>query len=162
MKRIKLVVAVGALMVGMLVVMQGPAMAQDLDEDDFFFDFGDFNDNDGFFCDDFDFDGFCDFNDFDGFDFGDNVALDVDQETEETGDVTLDTSIVSTGDNSNQTAAPLEFGNTGNFQNAQGFVQVDSSADDIEFEGGSFEFSPTQGVDSNQGVSQSAGSSSRK
>jgi hypothetical protein len=153
MKRIKLVVAVGALMVGMLVIMQGPAMAQDFDEDDFFF------------CDDFDFDGFCDFDDFDGFDgfdgfdFGDNVALDFDQETEETGDVTLDTSVVSTGDNSNQTAAPLEFGNTGNFQNAQGFVQVDSTADDVDFDGGSFEFSPTQGVGSNQGVSQSATSS---
>jgi hypothetical protein len=156
MKRIKLVVAVGALMVGMLVVMQGPAMAQDFDEDNFFF------------CDDFDFDGFCDFDGFDsfdgfdGFDFGDNVALDFDQETDETGDVTLGTSIVSTGDNSNQTAAPLQFGNTGNFQNAQGFVQVDSVADDVDFDGGSFEFSPTQGVGSNQGVSQSAGSSSRR
>jgi hypothetical protein len=139
-----------ALMAAWLVVLQGPAMAQsfnfDNDDNNGFFDNNDFFDDNDFL----DNNGF--FGGFGGFD----------QETDETGDVTLDTSIVSTGDNSNQTAAPLEFGNTGNFQNAQGFVQVDSTADDIDFDGGSFEFSPTQGVGSNQGVSQSAGSSSKR
>jgi hypothetical protein len=139
----------------MTMLVAAPALAQssfdfdnpdNLDRGDFFDLIVD-DDND-----DFD-NGFFDDNGFGGFGG-------FEQETEETGDVTLDTSIISSGDNSNQTAAPLQFGNTGNLQNAQGFSSFGSSADDIDFDGGSFEFSPTQGVGSNQGVSQSATSSS--
>jgi hypothetical protein len=131
-----------------LVLVATPAMAQSFD-----FDNNDFFDDNGFFFND---------NDFDNDSFDDNGFFGFggfDQETDETGDVTLDTSIISSGDNSNQTAAPLQFGNTGNFQNAQGFSSFGSSADDIDFDGGSFEFSPTQGVGSNQGVFQSSTSS---
>jgi opacity protein-like surface antigen len=98
---------------------------------------------------DFDHNGFD--NDFDHNGF--------DQDIDETGDVRLDTSIINTGNNSNQCAAPLQFGNTGNSQNAQGFTQLDSFADDIELEGGSFEFLPEQAVECGQGVFQSAAAS---
>jgi hypothetical protein len=86
-------------------------------------------------------------------------AFNIEQETDRTGDVNLNSDIVNTGNNSNQCAAPLQFGNTGNFQNAQGFTQLDSFADDIEFDGGSFEFLPEQVVECGQGVFQSAAAS---
>jgi hypothetical protein len=85
----------------------------------------------------------------------------IDQETDETGDIAIDASIVNTGNNSNQCAAPLQFGNTGNLQNAQFFNQFDSDADDVEFDGGTFEFNPEQAVECNQQVQQSAAASSR-
>jgi hypothetical protein len=102
------VLTAAALMAAMLVVLSGPAMAQG------FFDF-DNNDNNGFF-DNNDHNGFFDNNGLDN-------ALNFDQETGRTGDVNLNSDIVNTGNNSNQCAAPLQFGNTGNLQNAQGFVQ---------------------------------------
>jgi hypothetical protein len=61
------------------------------------------------------------FRDRDNFDG--NNGLDISQRTDETGDVNLNSEIVNTGNNSNQCAAPLQFGNTGNLQNAQGLVQ---------------------------------------
>ena len=60
----------------------------------------------------------------------------------DTGDIEANLSVESSGDNSNQCVAPLQFGNTGNIQNAQGFLQYNSTADDIEFSGSSFEFAP--------------------
>jgi len=91
--------------------------------------------------------------------FGRNNGFDIDQDIEETGDVDLNSDIVNTGNSSNQCAAPLQFGNTGNSQNAQFFGQFDSFADDIEFEGGSFDFLPEQAVECGQGVFQSAAAS---
>jgi hypothetical protein len=143
LRRILSVLTAAALMTAMLVVLQGPAMAQSLD-----FDNNDFFDN-GFFG----FDNNADNDFFDDNGFG---GFDINQETDETGDVDLSVGIGNGGNNSNQTAAPLQFGNTGNLQNAQGFSQFGSSADDIDFEGGSFDFSPRQGIGSNQGVFQSA------
>jgi hypothetical protein len=161
LRRILTVLTAAALMAAWLVVLQGPAFAQTLD-----FDFD--NDN-GFFDNDND--------DFDNGFFGGFGGFE--QETDETGDVTLDTSIVNTGDNSNQCVAPLQFGNTGNLQNAQGFSSFGSSSDndfdndffdfnndfntnvdDVEFEGSSFEFNPEQAVECNQAVQQSAAASS--
>src|SRR5919202_2329255 len=60
----------------------------------------------------------------------------------DTGNVELNTTVTSTGNNSNQCVAPLQFGNTGNLQNAQGFLQYNSTAGDIEFSGSSFSFAP--------------------
>ena len=152
-------------MAAWLVVLSGPAMAQgffDRDNDDhdhgFVFD-RDNDDNDIFDNDN----GFF-FNNNDRFDRGDffnrgfDNAFDIDQDIGPTGDVDLNSEIVNTGNNSNQCAAPLQFGNTGNFQNTQGFSQLNSFADDIEFDGGSFEFLPEQAVDCGQGVFQSAAS----
>jgi hypothetical protein len=55
------------------------------------------------------------------------MAQSFEQDTDETGDVDISTEIVNTGNNSNQCVAPLQFGNTGNLQNAQGFSSVGSS-----------------------------------
>ena len=71
------------------------------------------------------------------------VSEEFGQEIEKTGAVNLTTNVTSTGNNGNQCVAPLRFGNTGNVQNAQGFLQYASTSDDIEFEGSSMTFSPT-------------------
>jgi hypothetical protein len=92
---------------------------------------------------------------FDRFNNGE-VSQEFNQDIDETGNVTLNTSVTSTGDNSNQCVAPLQFGNTGNLQNAQGFLQYNSTADDIEFEGSSFEFSPSLSNTCEQTVQQAA------
>ena len=49
-----------------------------------------------------------------------------------------------------------EIENTGNVQNAQGFLQYASTSDDIEFEGSSMTFAPTLTNTCNQAVQQSA------
>jgi hypothetical protein len=136
-----------AAMIAMLALAALPAMAADLDFDD--------DDHGGLFFDDHhDNHDFGD-NDFDDFD----VFGDFEQETDETGDVDLSLEVSSTGNNSNQCVAPLQFGNTGNNQNLQAFEQLDSEADDIEFEGSSFEFAPEQTVECTQSVEQSAAAS---
>jgi hypothetical protein len=147
LRRILLVLSAAALMAAMLVVMQAPAMAQGFDFGDDDFDRGDF-----FFDRDFDDD------DFFGNGFGGSANFD--QEAGDTGDIDLSTRVSQSGDNSNQCVAPLQFGNTGNFQNQQGFSQFGSFADDVEFDGGSFEFNPEQAVECNQAVQQSAAASS--
>ena len=82
------------------------------------------------------------------------------QETDSTGDVSLDTSVESSGNNSSSCVAPLQFGNTGNFQNNQNFIQYESIADDIEFSAGDgFSFAPAQEVTCDQKVQQSAAAS---
>ena len=84
------------------------------------------------------------------------VSEEFGQEIEKTGNVTLNTNVTSTGDNGNQCVAPLQFGNTGNVQNAQGFLQYASTSDDIEFEGSSMTFSPTLTNSCTQQVQQAA------
>jgi hypothetical protein len=78
------------------------------------------------------------------------------QEIENTGNVNLTTNVTSSGDSSSQCVAPLQFGNTGNVQNAQGFLQYNSTADDIEFEGSSMSFTPTLTNTCQQTVQQAA------
>ena len=92
---------------------------------------------------------------FDRFNNGE-VSQEFEQEIGDTGNVTLNTSVSSTGNNSNQCVAPLQFGNTGNIQNAQGFLQYNSTADDIEFSGSSFTFSPSLTNTCDQSVQQAA------
>ena len=169
-----------AAMLAMTMLVAAPALAQssfDFDNNDFdrgdFFDLFDDDNND---FDNNDFDNNDDFFNTPFFDNG------FEQETDETGDVDLSSEIVNTGNNSNQCAAPLQFGNTGNNQNAQGFVTLGSSSDngfnndrnndffdfnndfnanvdDVDFEGSSFEFNPEQNVSCNQSVEQSAAAS---
>ena len=78
------------------------------------------------------------------------------QEIDNTGDVTLNTTVTSSGDNGSQCVAPLQFGNTGNTQNAQGFLQYNSTADDIEFSGSSMTFTPSLTNTCQQTVQQAA------
>src|ERR687886_322201 len=84
------------------------------------------------------------------------VSEEFEQEIGDTGNVTLNTSVTSSGNNSNQCVAPLQFGNTGNIQNAQGFLQYNSTADDIEFSGSSFTFAPSLTNTCEQTVQQAA------
>jgi hypothetical protein len=79
---------------------------------------------------------------------------------DETGNVDLSFSVQSTGNNSNQCVTPLQFGNTGSNQNAQGFLQYNSTADDLEAEGGTFEFAPELTAPCAQAVQQSSAASS--
>ena len=84
------------------------------------------------------------------------VSEEFGQETDETGNVTLNTNVSGSGNSGNQCVAPLQFGNTGNLQNAQGFLQYNSTADDIQFEGSSFTFTPELTNTCNQAVQQAA------
>jgi len=87
------------------------------------------------------------------------VTGEFEQETDDTGEVSLDTAVEGSGNNSNQCVAPVQFGNTGNLQNEQGFLQYSSIADDVEFGGSSFEFAPEQAVECGQSVEQAAAAS---
>ena len=78
----------------------------------------------------------------------------------ESGDVSTTFSVQSTGNNSNQCVTPLQFGNTGNLQNAQGFLQYASTADDLEAEGPEFSFAPVLSAPCTQQVQQSSAASS--
>ena len=114
--------------------------------------FNDFNDNN---------DHNNDFNDhrFDNnFNFNNNTGVnqEFDQQIGDTGNVSLNTTVTNSGDNGNQCVAPLQFGNTGNAQNAQGFLQYNSTADDIEFEGSSMIFAPSLTNTCDQSVKQAA------
>ena len=55
----------------------------------------------------------------------------------DSGDVDQSVDLVNTGDNVNLCLGVLQAANTGNAQNAQGVVQDDSEADEVELEGGS-------------------------
>src|SRR5919202_6394513 len=77
----------------------------------------------------------------------------------QSGDVSMGFSVMSTGDNSNQCVTPLQFGNTGRNQYAQGFLQYASTSDDVEFDGSSFVFAPSLSASCNQAVQQSSAAS---
>ena len=78
----------------------------------------------------------------------------------ESGDVALTFSAQSTGNSSNQCVTPLQFGNTGSNQNAQGFLQYASGAGDITGTGGTFTFAPVEVAPCTQQVQQSSAASS--
>ena len=103
---------------------------------------------------------------------------------DETGNVDLSFSVQSTGNNSNQCVTPLQFGNTGSNQNAQGFTSFGTpfnnnngffdndgvfhndglfhnhgffdNGNDVEFEGSTFTFAPVLNASCNQSVQQSS------
>jgi hypothetical protein len=87
-----------------------------------------------------------------------SVSQAIGQESE-SGDVTLSFTANQSGNNSNQCVTPLQFGNTGSLQNAQGVLQYRSTSGDIEFGGSTFEFSPTLNATCNQAVQQSSAAS---
>ena len=84
------------------------------------------------------------------------VSEEFGQEIEKTGATNLTTNIASTGNNSTQCVAPEQFGNTGNVQNAQGFLQYASTSDDIEFGGSTMSFTPALTNTCTQPVQQAA------
>ncbi len=81
------------------------------------------------------------------------------QETESDG-VSMDFSVSNTGDYASQCVPALQFGNSGNFNNAPGFLQYASEADDFEPGGIDVSFSPEQAVECSSTVQQSAAASS--
>ena len=90
------------------------------------------------------------------------VSNEIGQESE-SGDLNVAFEASSSGDYAMQCVAPLQFGNTGNTQNAQGFAQYASTADDIEFGGTESEFFTGPGAElsfaCDQAVQQSAAAS---
>ena len=73
------------------------------------------------------------------------IAQVIDNELEqeaESGDFEAETEISLSGDNSNQCAPVLQFGNTGNNQNAQTLTQYNSTIEDVGLEGGFIAFEP--------------------
>ncbi len=88
------------------------------------------------------------------------VGFGIGQGTDDTGGVGLSTSVTQEGNNSNSCVAPTQFGNTGNAQNAQGFLQYASTFDEVEFGGTGFSFAPEQAVECAGSVEQAAAASS--
>src|SRR5919202_3274180 len=76
------------------------------------------------------------------------------------GNVSDSFSVLSKGNNSNQCVTPLQFGNTGSNQNAQGFLQYASEADDLSGGGSAFTFAPVEVAPCDQKVQQSSAASS--
>lgn len=88
------------------------------------------------------------------------VGQELGQDTS-SGDVTVDFSVSGSGDYGSVCAAPLQFGNTANLQNAQGFVQYASDIDgDFEGTASEFLFEPSLSITCDQAVQQSAAASS--
>ena len=142
-----------AMLALVVVVGVAPALAN---SNDFFDRFGD-NDNhndffDHFFANNDFFDNF--FNRGDG-----GIEQSVEQESQ-SGDVSLGYSVQNTGDYASQCAPAIQFGNTGNFQNASSFVQYGSGADDFEPGGIEVNFAPQQGVNCSNTIEQSSAASS--
>ena len=108
-----------------------------------------------FFCEDRH-DGFDRNNNFDGT----TVVQNVGGNEAQSGAVTTPFTATNSGDNSNQCASALQFGNTGNNQPAQGVLQFDSESGGIGLGGGSFNFAPSNTQTCNQTVQQSAAASS--
>jgi hypothetical protein len=139
MRRILVVLS----LVAMLGLAAVPAVAQDFEDEDF---------EGGFFVV-----GNDDFVD-DGFVVG-PFGQEFEQEDVESGDVEPVVDISNAGDNANLAPTVLQSANSGNVQNAQGVVQYQSEADDIEFEGSSIEIASELESDTTQTIQQSAGAS---
>ena len=91
---------------------------------------------------------------------GDGVSQDIGAAEQESGDVEIGFDVSNEGNNSNQCAAPLQFGQTGNVNNSQGVLQYESEADDFELTGGETVFAPEFEQSCEQAVQQSAAASS--
>ena len=139
-----------AMLALVVVVAVAPALAQ---SNDFFDRFGDNHRNDFF-------DRFAN-NDFlDNFFNRDRgIEQSIDQQSQ-SGDVSLGYQVTNSGDYASQCAPAIQFGNTGNFQNAPSFVQVGSEADDFEPGGIEVTFAPQQGVQCSNTIQQSSAASS--
>jgi hypothetical protein len=86
------------------------------------------------------------------------VGLETEQETE-SEEIAADFSVANEGDYASQCTPALQFGNTGNFNNAPTFLQYASESGD--FEPGSIEFGiePELAVDCANTVQQSSAAS---
>ena len=87
------------------------------------------------------------------------VTHEVGQETE-SGDVELEFSVANEGDYASQCTPAIQFGNTGNLQNANSFLQYASELDDFEGGGIEFGFEPESETACESTIQQSAAASS--
>ena len=78
----------------------------------------------------------------------------------ESDDVALDFSVENSGNYASQCTPAIQFGNTGNFENASSFVQYSGEADDFEPGGIEFGVEPTSDVTCDRTVQQSSAASS--
>jgi|SRR5918997_5574804 hypothetical protein len=78
----------------------------------------------------------------------------------ESGGIETETSLSIEGNNNNQCAGLLQFGQTGNFGEQQGTSQYDNPELEQEFEGSELEFAPENATECEQAVQQSAAASS--
>ena len=163
MKKLMMLAAMLALVV---VVGTVPALAQSNPFDDgpfaqerFGNDRSEGNPFQGLFGDDF-------FERFFNHDDEDDVAVDtpsVDLSSEqeaESGDFSAGFSVGNTGDYASQCVPALQFGNTGNFNNAPTFLQVGSESGDFEPGGIEVSFAPEMAVQCSSEVQQSSAASS--
>ncbi len=86
------------------------------------------------------------------------VEFENEQETE-SADFAAEFAIENTGDYASQCTPVLQFGNTGNFNNAPGFLQYASESEDFEPGGIEFTIEPEQAVDCSSTVQQSSAAS---
>lgn len=89
----------------------------------------------------------------------------------QTGNVNITGTATSSGNNSNQCVTPLQFGNTGSLQNAQGVLQYSGGqgpnhhnrffgfGNGIQEEGSTFTFNPSLNATCEQTVQQSSAAS---
>ena len=68
--------------------------------------------------------------------------------------------VSNTGDYASQCVPALQFGNTGNFNNAPSFLQYDSESDDLEPGGLEFSLSPALATECASEVQRSSAASS--
>ena len=78
----------------------------------------------------------------------------------ESGNVSPSSSVLSSGNGSDQCVNPLQFGNTGNLNNSQGFLQYASISGKQSAGGGTFTFAPVETAPCTQQVQQSSAASS--
>ena len=90
------------------------------------------------------------------------TANEFDDQELESGDIETETELSIEGNNNNQCAGLLQFGQSGNFANQQGTTQYDNPEFEQEFEGPEIEFAPENETGCEQAVQQSAAASSAK
>ncbi len=78
----------------------------------------------------------------------------------ESGGIETATSLGIDGNNNNQCAGLLQFGQTGNFGNEQGYTQYDIGEAENELAGPEIEFGPENATECEQAVQQAAAASS--
>ncbi len=88
------------------------------------------------------------------------IEVGFDDQEFESGEIETETSLAIDGNNNNQCAGLLQFGNTGNFGNEQGTSQYDIPEFEQEFEGPETEFAPENETGCEQAVQQAAAASS--
>jgi hypothetical protein len=88
------------------------------------------------------------------------VGNEFDDQEFESGDIETETELSIEGNNNNQCAGLLQFGQTGNFGNEQGFTQYDLGEAENELEGPEIEFAPENATECEQAVQQAAAASS--